>query len=292
MGLFFRSMNIAGRFPFVRLLQLRDNPAYLFEVIKRNLIDKHDKTDYRPHYKPFTFLTAQQTLQHMIDHNQSLARFSDGEIGQIMGAGEYPPDSDWCQRWSKPLADDLIKVLRSTDPRLMVAVDPPSTFLASRDSVHHIRFEYNMWFETRMQLWKYLQPKINYGHCHLFIKANCPDFNWAQLRDYLRDKDIIVATGLVHKLRHLRLGRRTFFIECGTENAYEKKDKIRSSIISMIDHEKLEKQSTIVFASLGPTACILAHELLDSGIRIWDTGHMFEFAAENFIESVFNANAA
>ncbi len=287
MSLFFRKRSVLGRFPFVYAIQLWDNPAYLIQILERLFIHKRDTTNYAPRYQAFHFLSAQETLESLIADGKSLARFSDGEIGQLVGAGEYPPDSDWCQKNSRALREDLAASLRSTDPRLMVAVDPPSTFLAARDSVHAIRFEYEMWLDTRRLLWTYLSAGVAYGHCHLFIKANCPDFNWPQFRDFLADKDIIVATGHVEKLKHLKLGRKTFFIECGTENAYEKKEAIRAAILKKIEDEKLDKSSTIIFASLGPTAAILAHQMLDTGVCLWDTGHMFEFAAKDFIESVF-----
>jgi len=285
MSLFFRGINVCGRFPFVRLIQVADNPAYLLHIIKKNLIYKRDRTDYSKKYAPIKFLTGQETLVDLITNGKSLARFSDGEFEQITGGGEYPPDSDWCQRWSKALKDDLLATLSSTNPRLLVAVDPPSTFLAPHNSSHSIRFEYNMWVDLRRLMWKYLSPKVAYGHCHLFIKANCPDLNWNQLRNYLRSKDIIIATGDTHKLAHLKLGQKTFFIECGTENAYERKEAIKQSIHEMISAENLDKKSTIVLLSLGPTAGILAHQLLDEQICVWDTGHMFKYAAENLADS-------
>jgi Glycosyltransferase GT-D fold len=169
-----------------------------------------------------------------------------------------------------------------------VAIDPPATFLAERDRLPSFRSEYNMLVDMRRLMWKYLRPGVPYGHCHLFIQKNCPDMNWAQLRDFFQQKDIIVATGRVHKLSHLKLGRRTFFIECGTENAYERKERIKDSIRETISKQHLDKASTMVLASLGPTAVILAHQLLDEGICVWDTGHMFKHAAASLTETQFS----
>src|SRR5690606_31965330 len=111
-----------------------DNPAYLLHITKKNLVYKRESFDiYHGKYAPLTFLSGQETLVELIKTGKSLARFSDGEFEQITGAGEYPPESDWCQRWSKPLIDDIIANLSSADPRMLVAVDPPSTFLAPKD---------------------------------------------------------------------------------------------------------------------------------------------------------------
>ena len=38
-----------------------------------------------------------------------------------------------------------------------------------------------------------------------------------------------------------------------------------------------------------PTAGIIAEELLDFSLQVWDTGHIFEFASENFIEKELNS---
>jgi hypothetical protein len=288
MSLFFRRISIFGRFPFVRLIQVIDNPIFILQMLKKNLIYKRSTIDYKHMYAQFRFLSGQETLEELMRSGRSLARFSDGEFELITGAGIYPPDSDWCQKWSPALRDDILSALSCCDPRLLVAVDPPSTFLASRDSIHTIRFEWNMWVDMRRLMWKYLAPGGGVGHSHLFLKANCPDLNWGKMKNFLADKNIVIATGNVEKLMHLNLGARTFFIECGTENAYERSDEIKRKICEMISNACLSKDKTIVFASLGPTAGIIAHQLLDSNICVWDTGHMFEFADKNFIENVLN----
>jgi hypothetical protein len=291
MKLSLRKFSFCGRFPLIRLQQVLDNPSYILHIIKKNIFYKHDKIDYSSKYKKFKFLSGQETLESLISSGKSLARFSDGEFEMLTGAGIYPPDSDWSQRWSKGLVKDLETVLSSADDRLLVAVDPPSTFLAAPDSVHPIRFEYNMWIDMRRTMWKYLSPQMNYGHSHLFLQQNCPDVNWALLKSYMSNYDIIVATGNIQSLRHLRLGRNTFFVECGKDNAYERIDSIKQSIRDKISAEKLDKCSTIVFASLGASAGIIAYQLLFENIRVWDTGHMFEFAAKDFIENVLANNS-
>ena len=43
----------------------------------------------------------------------------------------------------------------------------------------------------------------------------------------------------------------------------------------------------LIFLSLGPTACLIANELKDEFV-CWDTGHIFEFAASNFFETLIN----
>lgn len=288
MNISLRSISIFGKFPFIKLQQLIDNPRYLLHLLVKNFWYKFDKTNFKDKYSNIEIMTPNETLDYLISNEVSLARFSDGEFDILTGAGIYPPDSNWSQKWSFKLQQQLGETLSSSDQRLLIAVDPKETFLSTKKQEHSIPFEYNMWIDMRRMMWKYLLEGKKYGHCHLFIRANAPDFNWSKFRSYVQRFDVVVVTGNIKNIKHLSMGRSTHFIDFGTENAYSKIEQIKSAIVSYIENEKLNKRNTIVFASLGPTACILAHDLLDHQIRVWDTGHMFEFADKNFMESVFN----
>lgn len=285
-----RKFEIFGLFPVVRLISIIENPRYIIHLIKKNFWYKRFATDYTYKYKDIEFLSGQETLEVLIRDKLSLARFSDGEIEQLVGAGEYPPDSDWAQRNSKELVTAIGSNLGSVKPGLLVAVDPPSTFLASRESLegedadHPVAFGYNMWVDMRRIMWKFLSADKAYGHCHLFIRRNCPDLNWNMLRDHLGTRDVIVATGNTNLIDHLKLGLTTNFIDCGTVDAFERKDEIKFEIMACIVRENLPVDNVLVLACLGPTAGIIAEELIDQSIQVWDTGHIFEFAAEGFIE--------
>ncbi len=283
-----RKYEIFGLFPIVRLISIIENPYYIVHLIKKNLWFKRFGRDFSFKYEGIKFLTAQETLETIISKKLSLARFSDGEIEQLVGAGEYPPDSNWSQKNSKALVDAISKNLSCSKPGLLVAVDPPSTFLASRYSEHEIEFGYNMWVDMRRIMWKFLHADKEYGHCHLFIKANAPNLDWKMLKDHLLTRDIIVATGNKHLIEHLHLGLSTNYIECGTVDAFEKKDFIKFQILDCILKNELPVENVLVLASLGPTAGIIAEELLDSSIQVWDTGHIFEFAAKGFLEKVLD----
>ena len=282
-----RRLEVFGVFPVVRLISLIENPKYALHLIMKNVWYKRFGTDYTYKYEGISFLSGQDTLEKLIENNMSLARFSDGEIEQIVGAGEYPPDSNWSQKNSPTLVKAIENNLSCTDPKLLVAVDPPSTFLASRNSKHQIVFGYNMWVDMRRIMWRYLDDGIDYGHCHLFIKPNCPDLDWEMLRTFLRKKDVIVATGNTHLINHLKLGKTTHFVECGTVDAFERKNEIKFKILEKIIQQNLQIDNILVMACLGPTAGIIAEELLPSNIQVWDTGHIFEFASEGFLEKTF-----
>jgi hypothetical protein len=147
-----------------------------------------------------------------------------------------------------------------------------------------------MWIDMKRMMWKFLHPNQKYGHCHLFIKKNAPEFKWEMFRKYVENFDVLIVTGNTSSINSLKIGRSTHFLDVGTENAFDKLSKIKDDILLTIKNNELNKNNVIVFASLGPTACILAHDLLCFDIRVWDTGHMFEFADKNFMEEVFNGD--
>lgn len=275
--LFFRKIKFFGKFPFIRFFQILDNPAYLLHIVLKNVYYKRDQTNYANKYDSFIFLSGQDTLEHLIATGKNLSRFSDGEFDQITGGGEYPPDSNWCQKWSRSLQSDLKKLLSNVNPKLLIAVDPPTTFLSTTKQEHAIPFEYNMWIDMRRLMWRFLKAGNKYGHSHLFIRGNCPDVNWDILKNFLRKKNVIIATGNVNLISHLKMGKKTYFLECGTTNAYERKKTIKFEIINLIKSKRLKKKESIVLLSLGPTAAILANELLGYKIHAWDSGHMFRF---------------
>lgn len=261
---------------FVRLIQVVNNPRYLIHVIKKNLIYKSEsETKWLPYYQDEFHLDGAQSLDYIISNNASLARFSDGEIGQLMGAGEFPPNSNWSQKWSIRLQRDIETVLRSNRRSLLIATDPPKAFLAPKGSQQSFPYCWNMLVDTRRNLWKYLNEGQVYGHSHMFIEADCPEFQWDRFLEYISKRDLIICTGNVHLLTNLTIGRTRTFIECGTNNAYERLDDIISNIREVISSNNLNVKDVLVLASLGPTAAIIAHQLTE--IQVLDTGHMFKY---------------
>lgn len=282
-----RRFKIFGLFPVVRLIQIIENPKYIIHILKKNIYYKNDKRDYSIYYEKINFLSANETLIYLIEKNISLARFGDGEFDQLFGAGEYPPDSDWSQKWSKSLENDLKNLLENQSKKLLLAFYPPSVFLASKNSKPQKVFSYNMWIDMKRMLWKYLKPEMVYGHAQLFIHQVIADFDWDLFKKHVSNKEIIIVTGNTKSIEHLKLGKQTYFIEAGNTDAYERKGQIISKIKALFTNNNISKKSALIFLSLGPTACLIANELKDEFV-CWDTGHIFEFAASNFFETLIN----
>jgi|GEM_PF-6561456 hypothetical protein len=277
-------MNIFNKFPLVRLKQFRDNPFFVLYYFKRLFVYKYTSHQHIPKYNDYNFLSAEDTLNYLIDKQASLARFSDGDIEQLTGAGEYPPDSDWTQKSSKPLIQSLEKVLFSNEERLLLAHESPSVFCLKRKEAKKQRVVYNMWTDTRRLLHRYLRKNQTYGHAHVFIPSHNPNLDWRKLHNYFKKRDVIIVTGGTDKLFEVSLGNRNFFVEAGKNNAFERYGTIKQDLLKLINKEGLEKNKTLIMASLGPTADILALDFTKDGWQVWDTGHFFKFAHGKILE--------
>lgn len=274
-----RRIRVFGKLPFVRLQQILSNPIVLVHLFFKNFFYKRMLSQYDHKYSQFVFLTPQETLERLIRNNLSLSRYGDGEFEQICGYGEYPSNSDWEQKNSKKLIYQLKDVLSSPRPELLIAVPPKYTFLKIENMPVRHKFPLSMRLDVTRLMWRYLDHHSVYGDSHLFVPADSKDFDWGMLKSYFSKYDIIIATGGIENLKKFSLGKKTYFVECGKINAYERKEEIKKDIRSVFTGNNLDKENTIVLASLGPTATILAFEFIDEGIWLWDTGHMFKYAA-------------
>lgn len=277
-------MNILGKFPLVRLKQIRDNPSFVFYYLKRVLYYKYISDRYLKLYKDLIFLSPEDTLEYLISKRASIARFGDGDIEQLTGAGEYPPDSDWSQKASKRLISRLEEVLDSDMPELLIAPISPSIFLCPREDAERSGIVFNMWTDARMLLHRYLKRGRIYGDANVFVPFHHPKLDWSKLYEFLQKRDVVIVTGGTSKLYGVSLGRRMFFVETGKHNAFERYASIRASLMRLIDNEGLKNESTLIMVSLGPTADILALDLTKEGWQVWDTGHFFKFTDRKFLE--------
>lgn len=271
-------ISIFGVFPFVRFRQMLTYPPFFIHYLKRLLYYNYISHRYIPKYKGFTFLSPQETLCRIIDGNMSLARFGDGDIEQLTGAGEYPPDSDWSQRASASLIRKIEVVLSSKNNNLLIAPVSPEVFLERKGKAQKTNTIYNMWVDMRMLLWRYMHKGQEYGDANVFIPAHHPDLDWRKLKEFMRNKTVLIITGGVDSLSDISLGRHTFFIEAGKHDAFERYETIVADIYRCIEINSLHNEELLIMASLGPTAGILAHDLSQKGYQVWDTGHIFKFA--------------
>lgn len=271
-------MNLFGKFPIVRIRQFIDNPAYLLFWLSRIIFFKKTSFKYLNRYSYYYPLTPKETLTRIIDEKLSIARYGDGEFGILSGAGIYPPDSDWSQCYSKALREKLSNSMATNEPRLIKAFPSRKLVFSNKEEAKNDGMISSMHTELRLFLWRYIAVRQVYGDWGVFTTQHHQNWDWKKMSTFLNDKDVVIVTGDVHKMSQLSLGKNTFFIETGKHNAFEHYDEIRKSILGLVEAKGLKKETTLIMASLGPTACILALDFTKEGWQVWDTGHMFKFA--------------
>lgn len=274
---------IFNKFPEVRFKQLRDYPPYVWFYLRRLLYLKWWSYRYADRFKGFTFLSASDSLHHIMDHKLSVIRFGDGEYGQLSGAGEYPPDSDWSQRASKKLIESMRQWMGLTDPRILIAHTPPDIIMATEKESEQKRMISSMHTEARLYLWRLLHKDQVYGHWGMFNPSHNTDFDYQHLFSFLSDKVVVIVTGGIEKLPKITFGKKILFVETGKHDAFERRERILSDVHALIEKESLKPETTLFMFSLGPTAGFMVKQLSDEGFIAWDTGHFFKFAQEHWL---------
>lgn len=271
-------MNLFGKFPLVRMKQFITNPGYFYFWVCRFLYYKQSSFSYLPKYRDYVPLNPKETLEHIISENLSVARFGDGEFGILSGAGIYPPDSDWSQRYSTELKNRLEEVMLAKEPKLIQAFPSRRLIFANKKEARKEKMISSMHTELRLFLWRYIRPNQTYGDWGVFTLQHHKDLNWNRLYTFLEHKTVVIVTGNTAALSHLILGQKTLFVEAGKHDAFERYVDIKMSIERLIEDQNLDKANTLIMASIGPTADILVLDLTKKGYMVWDTGHFFRYA--------------
>lgn len=224
-------------------------------------------------YPLLSFLSNEETVDEIVYHGKSLARFGDGELGWVLGreaAGGY-------QDVTPELSLRLKEVLQSDDERLIIGVlkvlndDSNMNFLAR---AHWREFKYR----TEDQLLPILNLNSNYAdssitrpYIDLRDRSTAPA-EFANIKRIWKGKKILLVEG-----RESRLGvGNDLFSEVAclhrllgpSTNAFSRYDKILSSV------EQLSSEYDLVLLALGPTATVLAFDLCMHGVQAVDIGHI------------------
>jgi hypothetical protein len=277
------SLALFGRYPFLRVKQFISNPSYIGYYVKRLFWYKYISYRYVHLFQGVTFLSAQETLDALLTGGYSIARFSDGEIDLLTGMSVFDPRMSWSQPYSPALREALIRALTTEHPKLLVAHTSPYKFLATKTEAKKQGVSYTMWTDTRMILHRYLRLGVPYGDAHVFIQKDNPTLDWVRIKDFLKQRDVVVVTGGIEQIQHIVLGRRTYFVEAGKHDAFSRYAKIKESIETVFREKGLDLHTTLVMISLGPTASILSADFALRGYTVWDSGHIFKYAADKLV---------
>ena len=220
--------------------------------------------------------TDDNTIDEIIKHNKSIARYGDGEYLLMFG------HSIFFQKYSLELAERLIEILNSKEENLLIGIYFPIK-----------KSELDLYTDNERNYWNGLTNSRKLELLKV-IKMDKKFYSAGISKFYLKRKDKSGIWKYILKLKKIWNGRDVVIVEpeiskqgigndlidntksikriiCPEKNAFEIYYKI------LIEVLKVDK-SNLILISLGPTATILAHNLSILGYQAIDIGHIdFEY---------------
>lgn len=211
-----------------------------------------------------------ETIDALVDTDNSLVRFGDGEITLISGIASVT------QQGNSELAERLVQVLESDEDGLLVAV-----YGVFEGMEHLHRDSQNFWkkhlLKFRKDYNRYCRPdRIYYNtfmsRCYYSMKDRSKCEQWFdRIRNIWKDKDIVVVEG---EQTHNGVGNGLLSgahtvqrIICPSKDAYSIYKQILETCMKF-DREYL------FLLSIGAAAKPLAYDLFKEGYRVIDIGNM------------------
>ena len=228
-------------------------------------------------FKQIKIMSREKTLNEILYNSKSIARFGDGEFNIIFGKNIR------FQEFNETLRKKLLKVLNSSFPNLLVGLM----------NLFYLRNKYWInWIEkNKIKLLKVIN-KINKNKTYYSseITRFYSPSNKKYIKNYItrfksiwNNRDILIIEG--EKTR-VGIGNDLFNnaksikrIICPNENAFN----VYNKILEYMKNLTLN-QNTLILISLGPTATVLAYDLIEFGHQIIDFGH-FDIQYEYYLRN-------
>lgn len=222
--------------------------------------------------KPFDFevQTIDETLDYILEHQSSIARFGDGEAAIMLGQSINYQKSD------PKLAEELKFIFnQESSPTLVIGLQEgvKNRFSFVPDALAFWR----QYLEDYEEF--YLEYCKNAWYGSTFISRPYIDFldkskaksQFEKLKKLWEGRDILIVEGYASRSgvgNDLFDGANSIKrIICPSRHAYDKKDEIMEAIMNHAD-------GRLVLLMLGPTAKVLAYQLANKGMQAIDIGHV------------------
>ena len=222
--------------------------------------------------KPFDFevQTIDETLDYILAHQSSIARFGDGEAAIMLG------QSINYQKYDPKLAEELKFIFnQESNPTLIIGLQEglKNRFSFVPDALAFWR----QYLEDYEEF--YLEYCKNSWYGSTFISRPYIDFldkskaksQFEKLKKLWEGRDILIVEGYASRSgvgNDLFDGAKSIKrIICPSRHAYDKKNEIMEAIMNHAD-------GRLVLLMLGPTAKVLAYELAIKGMQAIDIGHV------------------
>lgn len=237
-------------------------------------------------YKKPTVIDDMKTLDEIVSHNKSIARYGDGEI-LLMNMQDIK-----FQSANETLAKRLKEVVENNQEGLLIGIPNIFTIKSMKWLTYDSKIFWQHQLIDQRKIW-YSIPKNRtyYDACitRPYIRNSNKEHS-KELFDGLKQiwdaRDVVIVEGVYSRLG---LGNDLFSntssiqrILCPATNAFSVYERILETV-STVDNNKL------ILISLGPTATVLAYDLHMMGYQAVDLGHIdleYEWYLRGAIERV------
>lgn len=233
------------------------------------------------HVCPLDIMDTSKSIEILLNHNCSLARYGDGELNIMMGGDIH------FQEYDTQLAERLINILINNDNSFL-EIGIPLAINTVEGYKKEVQEFWNMNMDTGRMHWvRFCGKKRTFlnaslTRCYMDYEEKSKSKIWFKNLTSLWDgKRILIVEGNSSRLGvNNSLFSNTNKIDriiCPSKNAWSAYDSIKLYVL------KYAKDYDLILASLGPTATVLADDISRKGLRIVDIGHL-NFEYNKFIE--------
>lgn len=217
-----------------------------------------------------TVIGISETIDYLLKHQSSLARFGDGEMDII--AGNSIPYQDYDANLAKELKEIMSQSSSETFVVCLSDVfEKQERYTESAQNFwkHHLE-HYKDYYQEICQADWYGSTFISRPYMDLVDKEPSAGY-FAQLKQIWQDKDILIVEG-----KHSRSGigndlfdnaKSIQRIICPAKNAYQNFQQIKEATLQY-------GKDRLILAMLGPTAKVLAYQVAKENLQIIDIGHI------------------
>ena len=218
-------------------------------------------------------MSIDETLDKLLQSNQSMVRFGDGEI-HIMNGYDIP-----FQKYDEVLAQEMRSILMLDDREKMM-ICMPEVFEVFQGNFTQDANSESFW---KRELDRFSDFFKEYCHSKKYGSAFIS-------RPYIYNKDKSRAQSQFEKIKQLFEGEELLIVEgatsrsgvgndlfdgaksikriiCPSHNAFDKIQEIKEEILE-------HSEGRLILLMLGPTAKVLAYQLSQLGYRALDLGHI------------------
>jgi len=265
-----------------RIHKFLDYPPATFSFLQKKFYLDFVADRYIGQYGSYKFLDYKETIDDVIENNKSLVRFGDELIDMMRGIGLYY--DDWHQKYDKKLASNLEEVIRSDDPKILIALHW-QFFTKTRRELKQDGIPPTIWTNSKVFLKDYLNEGQTYGSALCFQPKFNPQLDFKKILNYFKTKNIIIVTANTDRFSHIKLGETTDFVECPRNDSWNHYDAIFERALELVKEKRYEKRKVLFLVSLASAAKVFVYDLLEYDYQGWDTGQFFDLAFRQIEES-------